>query len=225
MTLRCIIAEDEPLALERLQGYARQLPLLQLLKTFDDAPSALSFLLENPVELLFLDINLGGMSGIELLETSAVSCQVILTTAHPEYAIKAYGLKVTDYLLKPFSFARFAQAVERAQERLAKTERSYIFVKTELRLEKVLLSDILYIEGDGDYRRIHTLRKQIMTLQTFGELEQRIPNSVICRVHKSYAVAIDKIESIERDRIRIGQALIPISASYRDKLYSVIGYR
>ncbi|MEO7361868.1 MAG: response regulator, partial [Gemmatimonadaceae bacterium] len=112
--MRCIIVEDEPLALERLREYVQQLPLLQLVASFDNASDALAYLLTNPVELLFLDINLGGLSGIDLLETSAVNAPVILTTAHADYALKAYDLKVADYLLKPFTFARFVQAVDRA---------------------------------------------------------------------------------------------------------------
>jgi two-component system LytT family response regulator len=219
MTVRCLIVEDEPLAVERLESYLRQLPALELMAVFDRAAPALSFLLTSEVDLLFLDVNLGGMSGLELLETAVVRCQVILTTAHPEHALKAYDLQVADYLLKPFTFARFVQAMDRARERQGKSSPAYLFVKTGLRLEKVLVADILYVEGEGDYRCIHTKSKQIMTLQTFTELAQRIP---ICRVHKSYAVAIDKIESVERDRIRIGEKLIPISESYRERFYSLI---
>lgn len=227
MTVRCIIVEDEPLALERLRGYVQQLPLLQLLATFDNAPDALSFVLTNSVDLILLDIRLGGMSGIEMLETSAITSQVILTTAHQEFAVTAFDLKVADYLLKPFTFARFVQSIERAQHRLgatAETERDFIFVKTELRLEKVRLRDVLYISGSDDYRRIHTLQKRILTPETFGDFEQRIASEIICRVHKSYMVAIDKVESVERDRITIRDALIPISATYRQRFYEVIGH-
>lgn len=226
--MRCLIVEDEPLAMERLKEYVQQLPLLQLAGAFDNATDALSFLLAHPVELIFLDISLGGVSGIELLETSAVHAQVIFTTAHPDFALKAFDLKVADYLLKPFTFARFVQAVERAQSRVpladAASERGFIFVKTEFRLERLRLSDLLYIEGDGDYRQIYTVQKRLQTLETFGELEQRIPADVMCRVHKSYMVALDKIESIERDRITMRNKLIPISASYRDRLYALIGH-
>jgi DNA-binding LytR/AlgR family response regulator len=233
MTLRCILVEDEPLALERLEGYVRQLALLELLATFDNALAALAFVKENPVDLVFLDIRLeGSWSGIELLETSAVTSQVILTTAHPEFALRAYDLKVADYLLKPFTFQRFVQAVDRvhgALGALAKPEpagdRTYLFVKTEHRLERVQLSEVLYIEGRGDYRRIRTLHKRIMTLQTFGELEKKVPADILCRVHKSYMVALDKIESVERDRIRIADVLIPVSETYRERFYALIDPR
>jgi two-component system, LytTR family, response regulator len=175
--MRCIIVEDEPLALERLKDYVQRLPLLELVATFDSATEALSFLLAQPVDLVLLDISLGGMSGIELLETAAISGQVVLTTAHPDHALKAFDLKVADYLLKPFTFARFVQGIERAQSRHTSTpppvNLSYLFVKVEFRLEKVRIADILYIAGDSDYRKIHTLNGQLSTLQTLREFEQR----------------------------------------------------
>jgi two-component system LytT family response regulator len=229
VTLRCLVVEDEPLAMERLAGYVRRLPQLHLLATFEDALEALAFMQVNPVDLVFLDIRLDGLSGIELLQTSLVTSEVILTTAHQEYALQSYDLKVADYLLKPFTFPRFVQAVERARANLAGREensaRNFIFVKSEQRLERIQLSQLLYIEGADDYRRIHTLRKKILTLQTFAELEQRIPPDIACRVHKSYMVALDKIESVERDRIKIGDALIPISETYRDRFYALIDRR
>lgn len=227
MTMRCIIVEDEPLAVERLRGYVQQLPLLQLVGTFDNATDALSYILTNQVDLVLLDIRLGGMSGIEMLETSAIASQVILTTAHQEFAVTAFELKVADYLLKPFTFARFVQAIERASTRISagdsETERDFIFVKTEFRLERVRLRDILFIEGHDDYRRIHTLQKRILTPETFSDFEQRIASELVCRVHKSYMVAIDKIDTIERDRIGIRDVVIPISSTYRARFYSIIG--
>lgn len=226
--MRCVIVEDEPLALERLQNYIRQLPLLQLVAEFDNANDALAYLLTNQVDVLFLDINLGGLSGIDLLETSALNCQVILTTAHSDYALKAYDLKVADYLLKPFTFARFVQAVDRAVGNAAsiaqQTDRQYFFVKTEQRLERVRFSELMYIEGDDDYRQVQTLTRRIPTLEKFSELEERIAPEIACRVHKSFMVALDKIESVERDRIRIRDKFIPISASYRDAFYALIGF-
>lgn len=225
--MRCLIVEDEPLALERLKGYVQQLPLLKCVASFDNAPDALSFLLTEQIDLVFLDINLGGMTGIELLETSTVKCQVILTTAHSEHALKGFELKVADYLLKPFTFPRFVQAVERAQSAVnsspAGHDRNWFFLKTETRLERIRVSDLLYIEGDGDYRLVHTLTKRIHSLETFAELEKRIPSDKVCRVHKSFMVAIDKIETVERDRILIRDKYIPISATYRELFYALIG--
>jgi len=227
--ITCIIVEDEPLARERLAGYIGRLPILSLLGTFESAVEAVTFLGDHPVDLVFLDIQLGEWSGIELLETSAVSSQVVMTTAYQEHASKAFDLKVTDYLLKPFTFERFVQAIDRVRTFLERAEpageRRFIFVKTESRLEKVMLSDVLCIEGRDDYRRIHTTTRQILTLETFGDLERRIAPDVICRVHKSWMVGIGRIESIERDRILIGKLLIPISETYRDRFYELINAR
>ena len=226
MNLTCIIVEDEPLALEKAQGYVQKFPFLHLSATFDNAMEALSFLKRNPVDLVFLDIHLGDISGIQLLETGAIKSQVILTTAYHEYALKGFDLKVTDYLLKPYTFERFVQAVDRVQNLLPKPEttsaKPFIFVKTEYRLEKQLLDELLFIEGKGDYLQIHTPSKKIMTLQTFAEFEQTLPPNVVCRVHKSYMVAVAKIDSIEKDRIRIRESLIPISESYKQAFFAAI---
>lgn len=219
----CIIIEDEPLALERTTEFVKKIPFLDLSATFDNALTGLAYLNENTVDILFLDINMDELTGIELLESSNINSQVIFTTAYQEYALKGYELNVTDYLLKPFTFHRFLQAVNKAQENLAKksaeSTHDFIFIKTENRLEKITISNIIYIEGMRDYRRIHTKNKRIMTLQNFKELEQMIPSNKVCRVHKSYMVALDKIESIERNRIKIGEELIPISETYKSGFY------
>ena len=224
--IACIIIEDEPLALERTKSFVLKVPFLELKATFDNAITGLSYLNNNKVDLLFLDINMDELSGIELLESSRLDCQVIITTAYQEYALKGYELSVTDYLLKPFIFNRFLQAVNKVQEKTNKStsEKSsdFIFIKTENRLEKISFSDIIFIEGMRDYRRIHTATKKIMTLQNFKELETLIPPKDVCRVHKSYMVAINKIDTIERSRIFIEDQVIPISDSYRDHFFKII---
>ncbi|MBK9412070.1 MAG: response regulator transcription factor [Bacteroidetes bacterium] len=222
----CIIIEDEPLALERTKIFVSKIPFLNLCGTFDNALDGLSFLKSNKVDLLFLDINMDELSGIELLESSKIESKVIITTAYQEYAIKGYELNVTDYLLKPFTFDRFLKAVNKAQESMSQSTKSsppeFIFVKTENRLEKINLSEIIYIEGMRDYRRIHTADKRIMTLQNFSELEKVIPSNIVCRVHKSFMVGINKIESIERSRIKIFNQIIPISETYRELFFQII---
>jgi two-component system LytT family response regulator len=222
----CIIIEDEPLALQRTLGFVNKIPFLDLCGTFDNALNGLAYLKSNKVDLLFLDINMDELSGIELLESSKIDSQVIITTAYQEYALKGYELNVTDYLLKPFTFERFLKAVNKAQENLAQTkpdsQTEFIFVKTENRLEKINISDILFIEGMRDYRRIHTVNKRIMTLQNFSELEKMLPSNLICRVHKSYMVSINKIESIERSRIKISDQIIPVSETYRELFFQLI---
>lgn len=222
----CIIIEDEPLALEKTKDFVNKVPFLTLSATFENALSGLAYLNNNKVDLLFLDINMDELSGIELLESSNITSQVILTTAYQQYALKGYELKVTDYLLKPFTFNRFLQAVNTARENLsrhsAEKNLEFIFVKTENRLEKIMINDILYLEGMRDYVRIHCVNKKIMTLQSFNELEQLIPSHQVCRVHKSFMIAINKIESIERGRIKVANELIPVSDTYKENFFQII---
>ncbi len=224
----CIIIEDEPLALDKTKDFVNKVPFLQLSATFDNALLGLAYLNNNKVDLLFLDINMDELSGIELLESSKIDSQVIITTAYQEYALKGYELQITDYLLKPFTFNRFLQAVNKAQENIVRyaseSHPDFIFVKTEYRLEKIMLNEIVYIEGMRDYRRIHTIHKnvKVMTLQNFSEFETLIPSSILCRVHKSYMVALSKIESVERSRIKIADQLIPISETYKEAFFQLI---
>lgn len=226
MKINCIIVEDEPLAMERMSDYIRKLPVLSLISSFDNALDAFSFLKSNNVDLIFLDINLGDLSGIQLLESMKIQSAVIITTAYQDHALKSFELNVTDYLLKPFNFERFLKAVDKVQQSFVQKElfgtKSFFFVKTETRLEKIFLSDVLFIEGMRDYRKIHTITKKIMTLQTFAEFETVIQASIICRVHKSYMVAIDKIDSIEKDLIYINDTVIPISKSYKQQFLKII---
>ncbi|HRI21060.1 MAG TPA: LytTR family DNA-binding domain-containing protein [Panacibacter sp.] len=225
----CIIIEDEPLALEKTMDFVNKVPFLDLSATFDNALNGLAYLNNNKVDVLFLDINMDELSGIELLESSKINSQVIITTAYREYALKGYELHITDYLLKPFTFNRFLQAVNKAQEnlnqRIVEKQLDFVFVKTENRLEKIMINDILYIEGMRDYLRIHTSKKKIMTLQSFNELEQLIPAHLVCRVHKSYMVAVNKIESIERSRIKIADQIIPVSETYKEAFLQLINSR
>lgn len=228
MKISCIIIEDEPLALERAKNYVLRLPYLNLLSSFESGIEAITFLKDNKVDLIFLDINMDELSGIQLLENTKIDSEVIITTAYSEYALKGYDLNVTDYLLKPFTFERFLQAVDKAQNNLSKKdvvkEKKFIFVKTEYRLEKLSLNEILYIEGMRDYRRIHTSDKRIMTLQTFKDFEEEIPSNIICRVHKSFMVSLDKIVSVEKDRIKINDVMIPISETYKKEFLELINH-
>lgn len=225
MTVTCIIVEDEPLAMERLQQYVRKLPFLQLQRCFDNGIDALVYLNSHPVQLLFLDINMAELNGIQLLQAKNSASEVIITTAYPDYALKSFELRVADYLLKPFSFDRFLQAVERVQTILAGQTapvKDFIFVKTAYRLEKIMLDDILYIEGMRDYRRIVMTDKKIMTLQTFKEFEEQLPPSLICRVHKSYMVSLSKISAVEKEGVNINGLLLPVSDTYRKAFYQLI---
>ncbi len=226
MKIKCIIIEDEPLALERTKEFVLQVPYLELIETFDSGLEAIGFLKEKDVQLIFLDIQMDDFSGIQLLESLNKKPKVIITTAFDKYALKGFELNVSDYLLKPYEFKRFLQACERVYEELKskiiKDDKNFLFVKTEYRLEKVDFEDILFIEGMRDYRRIHLSGKRIMTLQTFKDLEQQLPINSFCRVHKSYIVSIEKIESIERGRIKIKNKIIPVSETFKEIFYKMI---
>jgi two-component system LytT family response regulator len=225
MIINCIIIEDEPLAMQGLKAFVLKVPFLNLLHCFDNAMEAIGFLKTEKVDLLFLDIQMDGFTGIQLLESLNKMPAVIITTAFDQYALKGFDLNVSDYLLKPYTFERFMQAVTRVYDQLtsgSKTNKDFIFVKTEYSLEKINLADILYIEGMRDYRCINLSEKRVMTLQNFSELEQELPLTQFCRVHKSFIVALGKIESVERDRIKIKNELIPISETYKESFYKLI---
>jgi len=226
MIINCIIIEDEPLALKRATEFTGKVPYLNLLRSFDNGFEGLAFLTTEKVDLVFLDIKMDELTGIQLIESLSVRPFIILTTAFNQYALKGYDLGVTDYLLKPYTFERFMQSVEKVYNQmnlLMKNDRDYIFIKTEHRIEKISLDEILYIEGMRDYRSIYTIGKRIMTLQTFTELEKELPGQRFCRVHKSYLVALNKISQVEQHRIKIADKLIPIGDTYKDQFYSLIG--
>jgi two-component system, LytTR family, response regulator len=229
MNYTCIAVDDEPLAIEKIVSFVERLPFLMLKATFDNAIDALAYLSTNKTDLLFLDIQMDRMTGLDLLCALPDRPQVILTTAYSEYALKGYEFEVTDYLLKPYLFDRFAQAVNKAVKRLSEktitTEAApeFIFVKTDYRLVKVLLADILYIEGMRDYRCIYTSCGKILTQQTFGSFEEQLPSTQFVRIHKSYMISLSKIESIEKHRVKIGKEILPVSESYRDGFYKRIG--
>lgn len=226
MQINCIAIDDEPLALSKLEGFISKVPELRLVRTFDDPVEAIGWLKENGTDLIFLDIQMEQLTGIQFLEVIEPSSKVILTTAYDQYAIKGFELNVTDYLLKPFSFQRFLQAVNKAMEYFSTKKNSendrFIFVKTEYRLERIDIDDILYIEGMKDYLRIICTGKKVMTLQSFAKIEESLPDKKFCRVHKSYIVAIDKIKSIERGVIIIADQRIPVSNTYKDIFFSKI---
>ncbi len=221
--VNCIIIEDEPLAIKKLVNYIGKLPTLHLLETFHSAIAAIGYLKENAVDVIFLDIEMKELTGIQLLESTKTKSKVIITTAYEQYAIKGFELQVTDYLLKPITFERFVKACDKVTQDLSEQvtrEHCKIFVKTEYRLEGINTADILYIEGMGDYKRIITTQKKIMTLENFNDLQNKLPSNLFYRVHNSYIVSLDSIENIERNRITIKKKLIPISESFRKEFYN-----
>lgn len=240
MKIKCLAIDDEPLALEIIKEYCSKIPFLDLIKTFDNALESIDFLKNNKIDLLFLDIQMEELTGIQLLHVLKHKPHVIFTTAYDSFAIQGYELDAVDYLLKPISFERFLKAVNKVSEKLnfehlieSKTKEitiytpgdDYFFVKTEFRLEKVNFADILYIEGMGDYLRIVTPNKRLMTLQNFKKMEEMLPINKFYRVHKSYIIALDKVENIERNRIKISDKLIPISDTYKKPFFEFLDKR
>lgn len=229
MNYTCVAIDDEPLALEKIRGFIELVPSLDLKATFDRPAEAFDFLRSTSVDLMFLDIQMESLTGFDLLSALPVRPRVILTTAYSEYALKGYEFDVADYLLKPYSFARFVQAVNKATRGLDEqpdntvTQPDFLFVKVDYRLVKVLLDDILYIEGMRDYRCLHTVNGKLLTQQTFGSFESLLPSSRFQRIHKSYLVSLSRIESIEKHRVKIGNERLPISESYRNTFYRAIG--
>jgi two-component system, LytTR family, response regulator len=237
MIIQCIAVDDEPLALDIIEDYIKKIPFLELKKTFVSAIECIDYLKHNKVDLLFLDIQMEELTGIQLLRVLKEKPEVIFTTAYDNYALQGFELDVTDYLLKPISFERFVKAVDKVYEKLALQhlpnsiqkeailpgkDNDFFFVKTEFRLQKVFLSDILYIEGMGDYLRIVTTKERIMTLQNFKKVEAVLPEPRFIRVHRSFMVALDKITSVERNRIKISDQLIPIGENYRKPFFTLL---
>jgi two-component system, LytTR family, response regulator len=240
MKMNCIAVDDEVLALKKIKRYAEKIDYLNLLGTFDNALSTFSYLRENHVDLIFLDIQMDEFTGIQLLETIKYPPYIILTTAFDEYALKAYELDVMDYLLKPIPFERFVKAVEKVYVRFLKDSQTqskssrmeiitqqaekpeYTFVKSGNKTVKMYFNKILYIEGMRDYLQIHTEDCKIMTLLNFKTIQDLLDPEKFIRVHKSYIVAIDKIDYIENNAIKIRDKLIPVSSSYKIAFNSLL---
>lgn len=241
MKINCIAIDDEPLALEIIKDYCSKVPFLNLMATFDNALESIEYIRNNKLDLLFLDIQMEDLTGIQLLHAIKYRPHVIFTTAYDSYAVQGFELDVVDYLLKPISFERFVKSVDKVYEKMhtdevvksksepqqvtVQSEDPYFFVKTETRMEKVLFADVLYIEGMGDYWRIIAKQKKIMTLLNYKKLEEILPPKQFIRVHKSFIVAIDKIDSIERNRIKIADRLIPVSETYHKQFFDMIEKR
>jgi DNA-binding LytR/AlgR family response regulator len=240
MKINCIAIDDEPLALDIIRDYCSKIPFLNLIRTFDNAMDSIEFIRSNKLDLLFLDIQMEELTGIQLLHALKQRPYVIFTTAYDTYAIQGFELDIIDYLLKPISFERFVKSVDKVYEKMQTdlmlqvkpeaitalpSEDAYFFVKTETRMEKVRYADVLYIEGMGDYWRIITPGKRIMTLLNYKKLEEMLPPRQFIRVHKSFIVAIDKIDSIERNRIKIADRLIPVSETFRKTFFDFIEKR
>jgi two-component system, LytTR family, response regulator len=226
LSLTCIIVDDEPLARNLLTEYVRKIPYLHLVEVCASPLAALEVLRNQPVDLLFLDIQMPEITGLTLLKVLQHKPLVVLTTAYSEYALESYDLDVVDYLLKPISFDRFLRAVEKASQRQAappplpeapvkEPVQPYIFVKDGTKLVKIRVSDILYVEGLKDYVAIHTRQQKIVTLQRLKNLETQLPADQFIRIHHSYIVSLEGIDTVHKDKVQVGKVYLPISDTYR----------
>jgi len=237
MNIRCIVVDDEPLAIEKMSEYIHRIPHLQLQATFDNAIDALEYLRDKNTDLIFLDIQMEKFSGIQLLEILKNPPKVVITSAYDTYAVKGYDLDVTDYLLKPIAFERFMKAVSKVSEELMmeqsnrlpheqspveKPAADYIFVKADYHMHKVRLKDIIFIEGMKDYLRIHLPNERIMTLMSFMKIEKVLPPQQFMRVHKSFIISLEKIERIERNILTVAGHKIPVGNKYKKEFFEYL---
>lgn len=237
MKVSCIAIDDEPLALDKIREYIKRIGYLNLLQCFDNALDALNFLKTNKVQLIFLDIQMEELSGIQMMEALHTKPKVILTTAYDEYALKGYELDVCDYLLKPISFQRFLYACEKAYDMIypvrqsdistnesnsSESSKGYFYVKNGNITQKICYEDILFAEGLKDYLRIWTTKEKVMTLLSFKKLEEALPTNNFIRIHKSYLIALDKVDSIERNHVSIAGERLPVGLSYKREFFKRI---
>lgn len=240
MKLRCLVIDDEPLAVELMEGYVRKTPFLELAGSFESGTAAFVALREDPVDLLFCDIQMPGLNGMELSRMLPEETRVIFTTAFSRYAVEGFRVRALDYLLKPISYNDFLAAAQKAlawfelkrradrtpeeAQRKAEPERQSLFVKTEYRLQRIDLDRIRYIEGLKDYVKIHVEGEPhpILSLLSLKTLEEQLPSDRFIRVHRSYIVQPSKIRTIERNRIVFGSERIPISENCRQAFYDFL---
>ncbi len=235
MKIKCLIIDDEPLAQRVIERYAEDLSSLEIVRKCDHAMDALELLKSNEIDLIFLDINMPKLTGIEFLRTLKHPPLVIITTAYAEYAIQGYDLNVLDYLMKPFSFERFVKAVLKAQEFLRSrelpggemnqqesTEGDFIFIKSSKKTFRVNFSDILYVEALGDYVKVFTIDKMIVSYQSMKNLEKLLPKKNFPRIHKSYIISMAMVEMIEGNHVKIKDRQIPIGTNYKSEFEKLI---
>jgi len=226
MEIKALIIDDEPLARNVIREYAKKIPSLTIVGECEDAICAHQFLQSNLVDLLFLDINMPKLTGIEFLKNLKNPPLVIFTTAYSEYAMDGFELNIIDYLKKPFSFERFCKAYFRAEELLLlkqsviKTEQTekpvdFLFIKSDKKTVKVNISEIFYIEGLGDYIKLYMSDKKLVTNLSMKKIENLLPKDQFYRIHKSFIISLSKLESIEGNLVKINNTKLPVGNSFR----------
>jgi len=224
MELKCIAIDDEPFALELIRQYVARIPELKLINTFDDAITGGEFLRENKTDLLFIDINMPDITGIELVRSLKEKPITIFTTAYKKFAFEGFELEAVDYLLKPISFERFNKAVQRAinfheyrnQHKNGQAGNNYFFVRSEYKMIKIELEEIVYVEGLEDYIKIHLAdEKPVLTLMTLKAILEKLPANRFLRIHRSYIVTLKKIKSVLNRKVTLSNLVeLPISDTY-----------
>lgn len=227
MMIRTIAIDDEPLALKLISGYITKTPFLELVDTFDNPLTVLEFLENESVDLIFADIQMPDLSGTEFVRVMGKGPKVVFTTAYERYALEGFKLNAVDYLLKPFSYEEFLVATQRVQKQLELEQKAlpqieanneFLFLKSEYKIRRINFNDILYIEGLKDYIKVYVKNedKPILSISTLKMVESKLPTKHFMRVHRSFIVNLDKIDTIERSRIVFGKEYIPISEQYKD---------
>jgi len=221
--IKCIVIEDEPLASKILSDYISEVPFLELHGTFKDAILATEYLRDNNTDLIFLDIHLPKLKGMAFLKTLTNPPAVIITTAYHQYAVEGFDLNVTDYLLKPFEFERFLIAVNKVKTEREKQEsnetretKDFIFLNVQKKKVKILFSEIVYIESQREYIKIVTTKKEYISKMSTHEIEDLLPANLFKRIHRSFIISINKIESYTADMVEVNGVSIPIGRGYRD---------
>jgi two-component system, LytTR family, response regulator len=223
--IKCIIIEDEPLAVKVLADYVSQVPFLELQSTFKDAILATDYLRTNTVDLIFLDIHLPKLKGMAFLKTLTNPPAVIVTTAYHQYAVEGFNLNVTDYLLKPIEFDRFLIAVNKVKkpEPVKETAeaKEYLFLNVQKKKVKILFSEIVYIESQREYIKIVTTKKEFISKMGTQEIEEMLPPNQFKRIHRSFIIAVSKIESYTAENVEVNGVSIPVGRAYRDVIESL----
>lgn len=216
--MRCLITDDEPAARDILRNYISNTKELELIGECKDALEARALLKEKEIDLLFLDINMPRLTGIDFLKTLNNPPKVILTTAYSEYALDGYELDAVDYLLKPFSFDRFLKAVEKASRTISEptVKDEYITIKADGKLYRIPYEEMLFAESQGDYLTVHTKEQKITFYQTMKDFCERLPDHLFVRIHRSFVVSLPCIEFVEGNQVKIGEHKLPISKSYKE---------
>jgi DNA-binding LytR/AlgR family response regulator len=232
MSIKCIIVDDEPLAIEIVESYVQKVEQLQLVSTFRNAVSAFTFLQQHSVDLIFLDIQMPKLSGIDFLKTLKHPPKVIFTTAFREYALEGFELEIVDYLLKPIPFDRFLKAVAKVLHQPSPVpgnpvkqeviSDNYVYFKVDKKMIKTKMADVLYIESIKDYVKVITSGKEIVTQQKISYLEESLPRAQFLRIHRSFIVNLEKIDAYSATDVEIGKHNIPIGRNYKNDVMKIL---